>query len=425
MMYPIGNLQSPYLGASSFSPGTNSAFPQVSSNGLPIQRGMPTGTSAQITGMPNLLSADTSMLSGEALTLPQSSNFIPSFVSSNGQPAQVGLQNGQGMVPGMLPYNTGLQGADPQVQQQLIDTLSQLVPLMQQVLGQTGQNGMVVPGAMDSTGTMSMGMPTDPSGMTGLPGLSMAPPANFRDAAHSLMGTNILSGMDNSGLAVPASENLREAAYASSGLGSYNDLAAPGIAVPDPGDMRRNAYSAIGLSVPTGGSMPGISTSGNMRTAAYSAFGLSQPTSGVSVSPETDALPQEGNMVAPLDRYSVTSEFGNRYVGDPRFDGFHNGIDLGAPTGTPVKSVLDGTVTRVGNDPAGYGNWVEVTHNDGSRTRYGHLHGFGNIRKGQNIGAGTVVGTVGSTGNSSGPHLHFEVIDRSGKNVDPRRLLRF
>jgi murein DD-endopeptidase MepM/ murein hydrolase activator NlpD len=144
-----------------------------------------------------------------------------------------------------------------------------------------------------------------------------------------------------------------------------------------------------------------------------------------AASPEPQPAAPANSLVSPLDNYVVTSEFGLRFVGDPRFDGFHNGIDLGAPMGTPVRSVMDGIVSRIANDPLGYGNWVEVSHHDGTRTRYGHLEDFGDIELDQEINAGTLIGTVGSTGNSSGPHLHFEVIDAHGRNIDPRNLLNF
>jgi hypothetical protein len=124
--------------------------------------------------------------------------------------------------------------------------------------------------------------------------------------------------------------------------------------------------------------------------------------------------PFNGQTSKPLDNYKVTSEFG------PRWGTTHKGIDLAAPTGTPIKSVADGVVSRVANDPDGYGNWVEVKHPDGTSTRYAHMSQFGNIKVGQNVGAGSVLGAVGSTGHSTGPHLHFEVRNANGQAIDPR-----
>lgn len=134
-------------------------------------------------------------------------------------------------------------------------------------------------------------------------------------------------------------------------------------------------------------------------------------------------LPNSGKIVSPLDKFRVTSNFGARNDPITGKASFHNGIDLAAAKGTAVKSVADGTVTRVSNDPDGYGNWVEVKHADGSTSRYAHLSAFGNIKVGQEIGAGTVIGAVGSTGHSTGPHLHFEYRDAKGKAIDPRKIL--
>ncbi|MCE1245994.1 MAG: peptidoglycan DD-metalloendopeptidase family protein [Firmicutes bacterium] len=124
--------------------------------------------------------------------------------------------------------------------------------------------------------------------------------------------------------------------------------------------------------------------------------------------------PYSGTTSKPLDHYKVTSEFG------PRWGTTHKGIDLAAPTGTPIKSAADGVITKMSNDPDGYGNWVEVKHPDGTTTRYAHMSQFGNVKVGQHVGAGSVIGAVGSTGHSTGPHLHFEVRDPNGNAVNPR-----
>ncbi|MCD6310643.1 MAG: peptidoglycan DD-metalloendopeptidase family protein [Candidatus Eremiobacteraeota bacterium] len=136
-----------------------------------------------------------------------------------------------------------------------------------------------------------------------------------------------------------------------------------------------------------------------------------------------EVRPYNGQLVSPIARgqYHVTSEFGPR----PSMGDYHTGIDLGAKTGTPVHSVADGTVTRIAYDARGYGNWVEVKHSDGTYSRYAHLSAFGNIKVGQKIGAGTVVGAVGSTGHSTGPHLHFEWRDKNHKAINPRRVMDF
>ncbi|MDZ7707900.1 MAG: LysM peptidoglycan-binding domain-containing M23 family metallopeptidase [Trueperaceae bacterium] len=115
----------------------------------------------------------------------------------------------------------------------------------------------------------------------------------------------------------------------------------------------------------------------------------------------------------------ITSRFGwrNVSVGGNRY---HVGLDLGAPTGTPVLAVLDGTVLRAGWFGA-YGYAVYVGHADGFETRYAHLSSIA-VEPGQRVSRGTALGRVGSTGASTGPHLHFEV-RQAGRALDPLGVL--
>lgn len=145
----------------------------------------------------------------------------------------------------------------------------------------------------------------------------------------------------------------------------------------------------------------------------------SRPGGGAAPIPST-IMPSAGRVVSPLDRYRITDGFGK-----DRGDHVHNGIDLAAYKGDPIRAAMDGTVSRIGWDPKGYGNWVELSHADGTKTRYGHMSRFANIKEGQRVGAGSVIGAVGSTGNSTGPHLHFEWRDRHGNTMDPSRLIPF
>jgi murein DD-endopeptidase MepM/ murein hydrolase activator NlpD len=101
----------------------------------------------------------------------------------------------------------------------------------------------------------------------------------------------------------------------------------------------------------------------------------------------------------------------------------HNGVDLLAPTGTPVLAASDGTV--VGAAPnAGYGNWIRIEHAQSLATVYGHLSAFApGVSAGVKVQRGQVIGFVGNTGRSTGPHLHFEVIN-NGQAVDPMKFSR-
>ncbi len=116
----------------------------------------------------------------------------------------------------------------------------------------------------------------------------------------------------------------------------------------------------------------------------------------------------------------ISSSFGNRK--DPFTGGraFHAGLDFPAPKGTTVLSAGYGKVTFVG-EKSGYGNLVEITHTTGLITRYGHLSAF-LVKEGQVVNSGTPIAKVGSTGRSTGPHLHFEV-RRKDVAVDPGKYL--
>ena len=106
------------------------------------------------------------------------------------------------------------------------------------------------------------------------------------------------------------------------------------------------------------------------------------------------------------------------YAGYPHF---HTGLDLVAPFGSPVHAADDGMVALVGSSSSGYGNYVVIAHAGGFDTLYGHLS-TALVKVGQTVTQGTVVGLEGSTGNSTGPHLHFEL--RVGQRpVDPTPYL--
>lgn len=99
---------------------------------------------------------------------------------------------------------------------------------------------------------------------------------------------------------------------------------------------------------------------------------------------------------------------------------FHAGIDLAAPRGTPVRAAADGEVVFSGR-AGDAGNLVELRHRDGTRTRYAHLESS-DVRAGDVVRAGEVIGAVGSSGRTTGAHLHF-VVERQGRVIDPGPLL--
>lgn len=110
---------------------------------------------------------------------------------------------------------------------------------------------------------------------------------------------------------------------------------------------------------------------------------------------------------------SLTSKYGYR----PKFRRFHRGVDIALNIGDTVKSALPGRVNTVGYEKNGYGQYIIIAHEDGMETLYGHLSQI-IVSPGQKIDGGSPIGIGGSTGNSTGPHLHFETRYR-GIAIDP------
>jgi murein DD-endopeptidase MepM/ murein hydrolase activator NlpD len=120
----------------------------------------------------------------------------------------------------------------------------------------------------------------------------------------------------------------------------------------------------------------------------------------------------------PIDGARLTSAFGERMHPILGFSAAHKGADFGAPQGTPVQAAGDGTVELVGWQGA-YGQYIRIRHNAEYATAYAHLSRFaGGLRQGDRIRQGQVIGYVGTTGRSTGPHLHYEVI-RRGTQINP------
>ena len=149
----------------------------------------------------------------------------------------------------------------------------------------------------------------------------------------------------------------------------------------------------------------------NIRALGSSLDSLERMTSQLGAVP----------LVNPAPSHPVTSTFGVRV--DPFLGraAMHSGVDFGVMTGTPVKATADGTVIDAGRN-GGSGNMVEVDHGNGLSTRYAHLSRI-NVVSGQKVERGTVIGLSGSTGRSTGPHLHYEV-RRKGDAVNPARFLK-
>jgi murein DD-endopeptidase MepM/ murein hydrolase activator NlpD len=108
----------------------------------------------------------------------------------------------------------------------------------------------------------------------------------------------------------------------------------------------------------------------------------------------------------------LTSRFGRRW------GRMHKGIDIAGPVGTPINAAADGTIIFAGWHSGGYGNLVEIRHSDGTTTRYGHNSRL-SVAIGQTVRQGQQLAEMGSTGNSTGSHLHFEIRPSGGNAVNP------
>ena len=237
-------------------------------------------------------------------------------------------------------------------------------------------------------------------------------------------------------------------------------VAGPGLSVPQPGDGTEISvaasygvyrYRVVETRVDAAGSAAGpevpglrlmVPVSGGMRvtTAALTAedpdgqaelaqetaVALAQAdfasTAGTAAPAPGHLLwPCSGPITQPFGPTSYAFEFPYVYQG-VSYPHFHTGVDIGVGLGTPVSAAADGVVVLagtnvVGGHVVGYGTYVVIAHGGGLYTLYGHLSKLG-VAAGDHVRAGQVIGLSGSTGNSTGPHLHFEV--RMGADpVDP------
>jgi peptidase M23-like protein len=144
-----------------------------------------------------------------------------------------------------------------------------------------------------------------------------------------------------------------------------------------------------------------------------------QSSSGDSASASQTS---SSGFTAPVDGASVTTPY--RMTGAMWSSGYHTGVDFAASSGTTVKAVGAGTVVSAGWGGA-YGNEVVIQHSDGNYSQYAHLSSLA-VSAGQSVSGGQQIGLSGSTGNSSGPHLHFEIRTGPsyGSDIDPLAYLR-
>lgn len=158
------------------------------------------------------------------------------------------------------------------------------------------------------------------------------------------------------------------------------------------------------------------------RAGEYYGFYFRTPTGHWDYYNEKGQSLRKTVLRSPLTFANVTSHFGMRVHPISRVYRMHHGVDYGAPTGTPVAAIADGTVTMAGWNN-GWGNFVEIRHSGGLVSGYGHLSRYGpGMKAGRRVRQGQTVGYVGSTGVSTGPHLHFQ-IKQNGRFVNPLKVI--
>ncbi|MBD6616229.1 M23 family metallopeptidase [Komarekiella sp. 'clone 1'] len=256
-----------------------------------------------------------------------------------------------------------------------------------------------------------------PSGQGLLGGVcAKVPSRNQRVAGSKGTAPNWLRRSQNAQLAVPSSRQVATTANnggwrATRSVSSSSAKSAfrPNRFIPNPGDFSTATKVSATPIAPSGGTLPPPMADGNIAprpsTVAYD-FSLASVLPQI---PYTGAVAYRGTgMIYPLSIPApITSLFGWRVhpiTGNQRF---HAGTDLGAPMGTPVLAAAKGQV-ETANYLGGYGLTVTVNHQSAQQTLYGHMSEIF-VQPGQWVEPGTVIGRVGSTGNSTGPHLHFEV----------------
>ena len=142
--------------------------------------------------------------------------------------------------------------------------------------------------------------------------------------------------------------------------------------------------------------------------------------SGTDTTPSTQA-PSSSGWIKPLRSYTITSPFGMRVHPISGVYKMHEGVDLSAPQGTPIYAARSGKVTTTSFQAGGAGYYVSINHGDGFSSVYMHMTHY-IVKPGDYVNAGQVIGYVGSTGGSTGPHLHFGIA-YNGSYVNPMNYI--
>ena len=202
----------------------------------------------------------------------------------------------------------------------------------------------------------------------------------------------------------------------------------PQIPIPQPDAQQRAAILAAVLDA-TGvliNQVAAIVLDSDVLTAPDAADAADVPSTAdlpeieLPIAPPTVGL---GGAVLPIDagKYRISSGYGGRNNPTGNGSQFHQGVDFAADSGTPIHAVTGGTVVQAGDAGDGYGKLVRVKSGN-TETYYGHQSSIA-VAVGDEVAPGDVLGAVGNTGNSTGPHLHFEVRN-NGSSIEPVAYLK-
>ena len=181
-------------------------------------------------------------------------------------------------------------------------------------------------------------------------------------------------------------------------------------------------FAAIGIH-----DLPAQAATQQFQFAASEAQSLRVPasaSSGLVVARDPFSVTSYTTVQWPVDPSSpVSSPFGHRAAPCASCSTFHRGVDFTPGAGTPIAAITDGVVTEVGNPSGELGVYVIIQHNiDGEvvSSVYGHMaYGSMHLSVGQKVSRGSIVGDTGDTGESTGPHLHFGILDAAGTPISP------
>ncbi|MEU9113322.1 M23 family metallopeptidase [Streptomyces sp. NPDC048483] len=208
--------------------------------------------------------------------------------------------------------------------------------------------------------------------------------------------------------------------------GGLGVAAAMGAGVANAADSSLGHLSANVGSTVTKQAEAQVKAVSDAKAAAAKAKADAVKAKAAAAKAKKDAAKKANAWMTPVDKYVLGSTFG---LAGNMWSHSHSGQDFVVPSATPVKAAFHGTVVKAGPNGGGdgpaYGNAIVIKHANGMYTQYAHLSQI-QVQPGQQVGKGQQIGLSGSTGNSSGPHLHFEV--RTGPNygsgIEPTGFLR-